>query len=73
MKLNNISIFSYTEAFVEIKVHEKHSGLCGSARNISGRFNRDELEDLESCLASIGAQIRDFRMKNFPESENIDE
>lgn len=69
MKLNHISVFSDTEAFVEIKVHERHSGLCGSSRSISGRFNRDDLENLESELQKIAYQIRDFRMKNFPESE----
>jgi len=31
-----------------------------------------DLEDLESQLQSIASQIRDFRIKNFPESENID-
>ena len=35
--------------------------------------NRDELEDLESHIESIAFAIRDFRMKNFPESESIDE
>ena len=33
----------------------------------------DQLEDLESELEQIAYQIRDFRMKNFPESEDIDD
>lgn len=35
--------------------------------------NVSELEDLESELEQIAYQIRDFRMKNFPESKEIEE
>lgn len=36
-------------------------------------LNSSDLEDLESELQKIAFQIRDFRMKNFPESESINE
>lgn len=36
-------------------------------------MNADQLEDLESELENIAFQIREFRMKNFPESESIEE
>lgn len=40
---------------------------------IESLWHHDDFEEIESQLEKIASQIREFRMKNFPESENIDE
>jgi len=43
-----------------------------SNKVILSALTPDALEDLESELQKISSQIRDFRMKNFPESTEIE-
>lgn len=57
-----------TEGFVSVKIH----GPSAEAFFYIDIANVDMLEDLEAEIESIASQIRDFRMKNFPESTEIE-
>jgi len=58
----------YSDNTANIKIEGE-----GSTHFYSSNLNASDLEDLESELEQIAFQIRDFRMKNFPESQEIEE
>ncbi len=66
MKLEIAKDYRDNTCMVAIHAHP------GSSPLILSDLNTDELEDLESELETIASQIRDFRMKNFPESTEIE-
>jgi hypothetical protein len=51
-------------------IEDRHSS---DSSILMGPLNEFDLEQLESDLLNIQIQIRDFRMKNFLESESTDE
>lgn len=68
--------------YVSIELHkdddEIHLAIVGNpAFTSEGKIylnvnNADDLEDLEAEIESLAFAIREFRMKNFPESDTIE-
>lgn len=70
----------YVGVEIDIDTSDNTIAVCIGGRpafSSEGRIyitakNADDLEDLEREIESIAFQIREFRMKNFPESAGIE-
>lgn len=73
MNLNLTTEFHHTKKTGRLKIFDSQNGEMGDGKYLLCKFfsSAEEIENIESELEKIAFQIREFRIKNFPETDNI--